>query len=413
MGEQEYISLSGSVGTIIYQNEDNGYTVLRLDLEDGGETTVVGCIPCAVPGERLEVFGNWAKHPQHGEQFKAMWSQRSLPESEDGIYSYLASGAIKGIGPATATLLLTHFGAQTLDVIETAPEKLAALRGFSMKKARQISESFRHQVGLRRLMEFLAAHELRPLLALRLYQSFGDDAYGLLRDNPYILTHEQVGAGFDEADRLALAIGFSPDSPQRVGAAVIHELSYNANQGHVFIPRDKLTAVTAQLLNVDIQLVAERLDFLIGNGTVIHEPIAGVEACYLSHLYEAETYTAARLLEMCLAELPADVGLDKRLSKLEAESGISYAPLQKKAILSAAMHQVMVLTGGPGTGKTTCVRAILSLFDGMGLTTVLAAPTGRAAKRLEELAGREAKTIHRLLEATGSADGGKNRFQTQ
>lgn len=411
MGEQEYISLSGSVGTIIYQNEDNGYTVLRLEMEDGSETTVVGCIPYAVPGEQLEVFGSWTTHPQHGSQFKASWSHRSLPDNEEGIYSFLASGAIKGIGPATATLLLTHFGAQTLDVIETAPEKLTALRGFSAKKARQISENFRHQVGLRRLMEFLAAHELRPLLALRLYQAHGDDAYDLLRQNPYILTGDLVGAGFDEADRLALAIGFAPDSPERIGAAIIHELAFNANQGHVFIPRDKLIAVTAQLLDAEMQSVTDCLDSLIESGTVIPEAIAGVNACYLSQLYEAETCTAARLLEMSLTPLSPSRGLDKQIAALEKKSGVSYAPLQKHAIITAALHQVMVLTGGPGTGKTTCVRAMLALFDDMGLSTFLAAPTGRAAKRLEELSGREAKTIHRLLEASGTADGAKTVFR--
>ena len=253
MGEQEYLSLAGTVTAIIYQNEENGYTVLRL-LEDGGEeTTVVGCIPGAVPGEQLEVFGEWAKHPQHGAQFKASWSQRSLPETEDGIYSYLSSGAIKGIGPATATMLLTQFGARTLDVIENEPERLTALRGFSRKKAMQISENFRKQVGMRRLMEYLAAQELRPILALRLYRAYGENAYALVRENPYVLTGEKVGAGFDEADRLALAGGFAPDSPARIGAAIVHELSFNANQGHVFIPRDKLIAVTAKLLDIDAE----------------------------------------------------------------------------------------------------------------------------------------------------------------
>ena len=411
MGEQEYVSLSGSVGTVIYQNEDNGYTVLRLDLEDGGETVVVGCIPSAVPGERLEVFGEWARHPQHGEQFRAVWSQRSLPETEDGIYSYLASGAIKGIGPATATLLLTKFGAETLDVIETQPERLAELRGISRKKAVQLSESFRKQLSLRRLMEFLSAHELRPLLALRLYQLYGDDAYSLVRENPYILSGEQVGAGFDEADRLALAIGFEPDSPQRIGAAILHELSFNAAQGHVFIPRDKLIAVTAQLLDADGGTVSAQLDALLENTSVVSEPIAGVEACYLRQLHEAEADTAERLVLMSRTHYADDKRADAVIAQIEREGALRFAPMQKAAIRAAACNQVMVLTGGPGTGKTTCVRAILRLFDDMELTTVLAAPTGRAAKRLEELSGQEAKTVHRLLEAAGSPDGTRTVFR--
>ena len=411
MGEQEYLSLAGTVTAIIYQNEENGYTVLRLLEEGGEETTVVGCIPGAVPGEQLEVFGEWAKHPQHGAQFKASWSQRSLPETEDGIYSYLSSGAIKGIGPATATMLLTQFGARTLDVIENEPERLTALRGFSRKKAMQISENFRKQVGMRRLMEYLAAQELRPILALRLYRAYGENAYALVRENPYVLTGEKVGAGFDEADRLALAGGFAPDSPARIGAAIVHELSFNANQGHVFIPRDKLIAVTAKLLDIDAEPVSARLDALIEENIVIADHVANVDACYLYSLFEAECYAAARLRKMTETRYATDGREERAIEALERDAGIVYAPLQRKAILSAERNQIMVLTGGPGTGKTTCVRAILSLFDAKGFQTVLAAPTGRAAKRLEELAGREAKTIHRLLEATGADDGSKAVFR--
>ena len=411
MGEQEYLSLAGTVSAIIYQNEENGYTVLRLDVDEDEETTVVGCIPGAVPGERLEVFGEWARHPQHGTQFKASWSQRSLPETEEGIFSYLSSGAIKGIGPATATLLLTKFGARTLDVIENEPEKLASLRGFSRKKAMAISESFRKQVGMRRLMEYLAAQELRPILALRLYRAYGEAAYSLVRENPYILASEKVGGGFDEADRLALSSGFETDSPARIGAAIVHELSFNANQGHVFIPRDKLISVTAQLLGIDAEPVSAGLETLIGENTVILDRIANVDAVYLFAAFEAECYAAARIRKMAETRYRADGGEDRFIEELEHEAGIVYAPLQRKAILAAEQNQIMVLTGGPGTGKTTCVRAILSLFDAKGFHTVLAAPTGRAAKRLEELSGREAKTIHRLLEATGADDGAKAVFR--
>lgn len=401
MGEREYISLSGTVDTLVYQNEDNGYTVLRMESEDGELVTVVGCIPSVMPGEELEAFGGWETHPQHGRQFRARWSQRSLPDTEEGIYRFLASGAIKGIGPATATLLLTHFGSATLDVIESAPERLAELRGFSRKKAMQVSESFRKQVSLRRLMEFLSAHELRPQLALRLYQLYGDSAYALVQENPYILSSEAVGEGFDEADRLALSMGFSADSPQRLAAAVLHELAYNSTRGHVFIPRDKLIPVTAQLLDTDDAPIAAQLDKLIELGAVVSEQIAGVDACYLQTMYEAERYTAARLLEMNSAILPEIKGLDRLISQIEAEDALVFAPQQLDAIRAAARQQVMLITGGPGTGKTTCVRAIVRLLNTLNLKVALAAPTGRAAKRLETLSGQEAKTIHRLLEATG------------
>ena len=411
MGEQEYLNLCGTVAAVIYQNEENGYTVLRLHTDADEDVTVVGCIPGAVPGEQLEVFGEWGKHPQHGEQFKASWSQRSLPETEEAVFSYLCSGAIRGIGPATATMLLTKFGARTLDVIENEPEKLTELRGFSRKKAMQVSENFRKQVGMRRLMEYLAAQDLRPVLALRLYRAYGEAAYGLVRENPYILTSENVGAGFDEADRLALSSGFQPDSPARIGAALVHELSYNSAQGHVFIPRDKLIAVTARLLEIEEAPVSEQLDALLEQNTLVSEHIANVDACYLYSLFEAECYAANRIRKMAETHYAADARLERQIEALERDAGIVYAPLQRKAILAAAKNQILVLTGGPGTGKTTCVRAILSLFDAEGFDTVLAAPTGRAAKRMEELAGREAKTIHRLLEATGSDDGSKTVFR--
>ena len=411
MGEQEYLSLAGTVTSIIYQNEENGYTVLRMRTDEEEETTVVGCIPGAVPGEQLEVFGEWARHPQHGAQFKATWSQRSLPETEDGIYSYLASGAIKGIGPATATQLLMKFGAQTLDIIENEPERLTVLRGFSRKKAMRVSESFRNQVGMRRLMEYLSAQSLRPILALRLYRAYGEEAYSLVRENPYILTDEKVGAGFDEADRLALSNGYEPDSPARIGAAIVHELSFNATQGHVFIPRDKLIAVTAQLLSIEAEPVSNRLDGLISDNTIVAERIANVDACYLYSLYEAECYAAARIGKMAQTHYKSEENDHHVIESLERDAGIVYAPMQRKAIMSADNNQIMVLTGGPGTGKTTCVRAILSLYDAKGFRTMLAAPTGRAAKRLEELSGREAKTIHRLLEATGADSGSRPAFR--
>ncbi|MBR4057550.1 MAG: AAA family ATPase [Oscillospiraceae bacterium] len=411
MGEREYISLSGTVDTLVYQNEDNGYTVLRMESEDGELVTVVGCIPSVMPGEELEAFGDWETHPQHGRQFRARWSQRSLPDTEEGIYRFLASGAIKGIGPATATLLLTRFGAATLDVIESAPERLAELRGFSRKKAMQVSEDFRKQVSLRRLMEFLSAHELRPQLALRLYQLYGGSAYSLVQENPYILSTEAVGEGFDEADRLALSMGFSPDSPQRLAAAVLHELAYNSTRGHVFIPRDKLIAVTAQLLGADEAPIAAQLDKLIERAAVVSEQIAGVEACYLQTMYEAESYTAARLLEMNEGIMPEEKGLDRLIEQIEAEDALIFAPQQLDAIYAAARHKIMLITGGPGTGKTTCVRAIVRLLHALNLKVALAAPTGRAAKRLETLSGQEAKTIHRLLEATGLDESDTVRFR--
>ena len=394
-----YIEISGTVRAVIFRNEENGYTVLRMETEDGEELTVVGCIPFAAPGELIIAGGTHTRHPQHGEQFSAEWARRELPYEEEGIYEYLASGVVKGIGPATATLLVSAFGGDTLDIIESEPEKLTMIKGISLSKAQQISNGFNKQMGMRRLMEFLVREGIHPRVATRLYACYGDAALEALRHDPYILTAERIGVNFSDADRLALGMGFEEDSTQRVSAAVIFELEYNSGNGHVFIPRDKLIMITGQLIGADQQLVEQCLDDLINQGEVVCSAVAGLDACYLKRLWTAEHDVAERLLMMSQIRHEARVDLEKLIKRIEQEQGINYAPQQKKTLEIAAKSHIMVLTGGPGTGKTTTVRAIIALFDLMGLSTFLAAPTGRAAKRITELAGREASTVHRLLEA--------------
>ena len=397
--DDNQIQLSGVIRAVIYASEENDYTVLRLETQDGEQVTVVGCLPFAAPGEALTVRGAWTRHQTHGEQFRAVWAQRTMPSSADAIYEYLAGGTVKGIGPATAMLIVSRFGDAALDVLEREPEKLAGIRGISLKKAEEMSAQFRRQMGLRRLIEFLCAHELRPQLAMRLYRFYGDRAMDMLRDNPYLLAHDHIGGTFSEADTLALELGFEGDSPQRVMAAVSFELSHNAGNGHTFIPRDKLVAATAQLIGVDVDSAEEGLDTLLETGDVICEPIAGREGCYLARLYQAETETARRIRQMAAQTLSDEVDIAALIAEVERQTGLTYAPLQRRTLEIAATRQIMVITGGPGTGKTTCVRAILALLDRLGLETVLTAPTGRAAKRMAELSGREAQTIHRLLEA--------------
>lgn len=398
------IQIAGTVKAVIYQNDENGYTVLRLESQDGQQLNAVGCLPFAAPGEQLILTGEWARHPTHGEQFKVKWAERVLPRSVSAIYEYLASRVVRGIGPATASLIVTTFGEKSLDIIENHPEKLAEIKGISLKKAREMSESLRRQTGLRRLMEFLNSHELRPQLAMKLYRYYGDGSLEILQANPYILSTEYIGADFNEADALALALGFDGDSAERVSAAVIYEMRYNANNGHCFIPRNKLITATAQLIEVSEDIVEEGLDILIDSGEVISEPLAGLDACYLQQLYEAETFTAERICAMAKTVYDEEIDLVAITDEIERQYGIKYAPAQKATLEIAARRQIMVLTGGPGTGKTTTVRAILALFDHMGLQTQLAAPTGRAAKRMSELTGREASTVHRLLEAGYSAE---------
>ena len=393
------IELCGTVAAVIYQNEENGYAVLKLDVDDGSQTMVVGCIPYAVPGESMIVTGSWMTHPAHGQQFKAEFAERTMPETADAIYAYLAGRAVRGIGPATASLMVSRFGADTLNVLEYEPEKLCTIKGISLSKAKAMSANFRRQAGMRRLIEFLASANIRPVIALRMYQYYGDDALQLVQDNPYILVSDAIGATFQEADALALGHGFDDQSAERVAAATLYELAYNAVRGHCFISYRNLLAATSQLSGVPDELVAESVDTLVQSGELVRERVAGCDGCYLARLHEAETYTAERLLAMTQTEYRRMPDTEQIAARIEAQLGLTFADQQKETLCLACQHQVIAITGGPGTGKTTSIRAILALFDVLKLDTQLAAPTGRAAKRMSELTGRSAQTIHRLLEA--------------
>ena len=403
--ENELLELSGTVNSVIYKNEENGYTVLRLRDGNGESVTVVGCFPYAAPGESMIISGVWMNHSVHGRQFKAEFAQRLLPTSAPAIYDYLAGGAVKGIGPATAALIVDRFGDKTLDVLESSPEKLAELRGISLSKAKQMSKDFRHQAGVRRIMEFVCSFGLRPILAMRMYKFYGDDALELLRENPYILATNHIGGRFSEADALALEMGLDGSSRNRINAACLFELKHNLNNGHCFIPREKLAAVTAELINVETGEAEASIDELIETGQIIYEEIAGCKACYLPEIYEAETDAAEQLAKMCRRKFSEDVDIPKLIARLERQQGIEYAPLQRQTLHLALENQLVVITGGPGTGKTTSIRAILAMFDAIGIKTLLTAPTGRAAKRMTELSGQEAVTVHRLLGAKFAEDG--------
>ena len=395
---REYNQIEGSVSAVLFRNEENGYTVLRLHCGERGDVTAVGCMPGVNPGETLELEGSWGRHPSYGEQFKAEVVTRRMPVGEKAIFEYLASGAVKGIRMGTARQIVDLFGEQALEVIEHEPEKLTAIRGISPKRAAQMSEDFRRQMGLRRLAEFLSDHRLPLTAAVPLHRRFGDFAVEMIQDNPYVLADRELDIPFHAVDALAISLGVMGDDPQRVEAALQFELDHNSDNGHVFLPREKLLAATAALIGVEGDCLGQGLDSLLERGEVIEEHIAGVNACYPAGLYFAESYVAMRLSEMCREELTPPEGLDRLIDAIEEEQGIAYASRQRLAVETAAGRQVMLLTGGPGTGKTTSLRGVLALFDALGLETALAAPTGRAAKRLGEACGREAATIHRLLE---------------
>ena len=409
----ERSSVEGTVVQLVFQNEENGYTVLRLADDQGELLTVVGCIPCAAPGERLSAVGVWGNHPQHGPQFTAEEVERLLPEEEDEIESFLASGTIRGIGPATAEKLVRRFGRETLTVLAEEPEKLAQIQGITAKKAKEIAENFRARMGVRQLMEFLSRYSLPLSLSMRLYARYGAEALDRVRTDPYLLSGELCGVEFPLADEIALSLGFPGDGDRRVEAAVLFELRHNEGNGHVFLPREKLIAASSQLLESGPEAAERALDALIDRREVVQQRLANVDACYLARLYEAEMETAARLRLLLAAAPDRGRSVQEILAEVQRQQGITYAPLQAEAVRLAAREGVLLLTGGPGTGKTTAVRGILAVFDRMGLDTALLAPTGRAAKRMGELCGREAQTVHRAIgmswnESTGAVTYAKN-----
>lgn len=401
----EQTEINGIISSVIYLNDENGYAVVRMETDSGEMVTAVGCLPYIAPGEMISAEGSWVTHAQHGKQFKIEQSNRLLPTSADGIYEYLAGSTVKGIGPATAALIVDRFKEKSLDILEMHPEKLAEIKGISLTKAKDLSASFKKQAGVRRLTEFLCAYGIKPLVALKLYRAYGSAALETVNENPYIISASHIGASFAEADNLALELGIDGDSINRISAAVLFELQHNSGNGHCFIPRDKLIAATSQLISVPADLVSDAIDSLSENGGLVCDKVANLNVCYLTELYEAETYTAERLKSMVGLKTKSSANIERLITKLESLYDISYAPLQKQSIELALNNRILVITGGPGTGKTTILKGILSLYDELELETLLAAPTGRAAKRMSELTGREASTIHRLLGAKMAEDG--------
>ena len=406
-------TIAGTISHVVFHNEENGYTVLRLVTSDGEAVTVVGTIPCAAPGEDLVVTGRWVSHPVHGDQVEARQVERHMPTTENEILCYLASGIIKGVGPATADRMVQRFGESTLRVLEEEPELLTKIKGITPRRAKEIGESYRYQTGMRRLLEFLSLNDLPLSLALRLYRRYGGEALEAVRENPYLLVDELYGVDFAVMDEIALSMGMAGDSRRRIEASVLFELTYNLGNGHVFLPRDKLIAAASQLIDCPPETVEVSLDDLIGRGAVRCQRVARVEACYLRRLYEAETGVTEKLGRMlaCQADRPDYVRVDAILEQIEAGQGITYAPAQRRAVELAARQGVVLLTGGPGTGKTTSVRGIVAMLDRIGCKILLMAPTGRAAKRLGELCAREAQTIHRALGMTWREETGEVTFQ--
>lgn len=388
-------SVTGTVDSVVYSKDATGYAVLRVTDADGALITIVGCIPQPVPGESIKAEGKWIVHSSFGKQFEVSGFERTLPASSNALLTYLKSGTLPGVGNVTAKLLLDKFGTDVLEIIETTPEKLTAVKGISRKRALDIGRAFCEQNIVRRLIEFLAAHRLPPNHALQLFKRYGSDAMARLKENPYILVSFDLT--FDMADTLAQNLGIAPDSFIRQKAGVLYELHYNLDQGHCYIPHDKLCLVTCSLLGLEDVNIEPAIDALIDEGSVTREQIGGKDACYLTEIYNAECFIALRALELSSNAPETPKKLLAQIESVEQVLGLTLERQQRQAVSVAAKSNLFVLTGGPGTGKTTTVRAIVELFERMDLKAGLAAPTGRAAKRMSDVSGRDAATIHRFL----------------
>ncbi len=398
MSEQELWELSGSVENIIYHNEKNQYSV--IELESGDElVTAVGIFPYVGEGEEVRLFGVWTNHPTFGRQFKASAFEKTAPKTTAAILRYLSGGAVKGIGPATARRIVEAFGENTLSVIENEPRRLSQIRGISYAKALDISEEVKRVYGIRELMLFLGEYGIKPDQTVRVWKAFGSNAKELINDDPYILCDESIGVEFAAADSIALKLEKAPDSDIRVKAGILYVLKHNlVSGGHTCLPVEKLIPVAAHMLGVSELTVNDCIDKLAESFDLVRDEIDGKKFAFLPNVYHAERFSAERLALMLHYPPQVIDGVDEDIERIEREDGIDYAEKQKDAIRAALQKGLLILTGGPGTGKTTTLNAIIRLLEEKGEKVLLAAPTGRAAKRMSEVTGEEAKTIHRLLQ---------------
>lgn len=413
--------LEGVLERITYANEDTGYTVARVDAGRGGGDllTVVGALLGAQPGESLRMHGRWSSHPQYGKQFSVENYTTVLPATVQGIRRYLGSGLIKGIGPVIAERIVDHFGVDTLDVIEERPERLIEVQGLGPKRTKMIGAAWEEQKAIKEVMVFLQGVGVSTSLAVRVYKKYGDASVSVVKNEPYRLASDVWGIGFLTADKIAQAVGIPHDSPQRVKAGLQYALSQSADNGHCYLPEEKLIADSVKLLQVDTGLVIECLAELVGEEGVVREPVPDeqgqpVSAIYLVPFHRAEISLAHQLLRLLRADtdrMPGfgDVDWDKALAWLGRQTGADLAPGQEAAVRLALTQKAAVLTGGPGCGKSFTVKSIVTLARAKKAKVILAAPTGRAAKRLAELTGCEASTVHRLLELRPGGDAAYDR----
>ena len=396
----------GVVADIVFQSDDGMYSVLRVENKALGKFTAVYRGPAPYLGEQVSLTGDWVEHARFGQQFNAASLQVMQPTSAAGMERFLASGALPGVGPVMAARIVEMFGTETLAVLEQYPERLAKVKGISAKKAVAISEAYQALSGLRELMLFLESNGVSSGYAAKLQAVYGDTAITRLKENPYCLARDVDGIGFKTADRIALAMGMEHDCSERLEAGISYALVSAAGAGHTCVPEELLVRETARVLLVDREAVQEIFNQLIQKDRLRVEEVGGVRFIYPEYLYRAEVQTARRLLYLRDQAKPITrVNADAVIAAWEREAGIRLAEAQRQAIYTSLEHGVFVLTGGPGTGKTTVVKGILNVLEKAGCRILLAAPTGRAARRLADSAGHPALTVHRLLEYQPSGDG--------
>ena len=394
--------VTGYIDHIIFRNEDNGYTVMVLKgVKDEDELTCVGTFPVITQGASIEAEGSFIQHPVYGKQFQAVRLTEKMPEDAMAMERYLGSGAIKGIGAALAGRIVRHFGSDTLRIVEEEPERLAEIKGISEKKAHEIAIQIAEKSEMRKVMMFLQKYGISLNLGAKIYQKYGDSVYSVLQENPYRLADDISGVGFKIADEIAYRIGIHTDSDYRIKSGLSYTLLQAGGEGHVYLPKEELFKRAEQLLGVDASYMEKHLVDLSMERKIIQKEEKGQVLVYPAQYYYLELNTARMLRELDIDCPEDEERVERRISQIQKETGTVLDEMQEKAVKEAAGHGLLVLTGGAGTGKTTTINAIIRFFESEGAELRLAAPTGRAAKRMTEATGYEAQTIHRMLELTG------------
>lgn len=399
-GEYSKEILEGIVEEVVYYNHENCYAVCYVQTESE-YIAVVGYMPCISEGERIKVTGSRYCHAEYGQQFKAEYFEKSMPKQKDDILKYLASGIIKGVRQTTAEKIVDKFGEKALDVIATSPEKLAQISGISEKRAIEIGKSYAEQLGVRDIVMFLQRYGVSPNYAVKVYRHFKGASVEVVKSNPYILAREVYGIGFKTADRIAMNMGFANNSPLRIEAAAGYMLWEGALCGHTFLPRKQLIDSVCRLIQVDRVECDTVITSMLMSDKLMHEMLPDdMQAIFQPALHFAETQSAIRLRNIAAQSFEAEYNIvEDVIKRIEKDNNVTLADKQKEAVYASVKYGATIITGGPGTGKTTIIKAIIRVMENLGKEIALAAPTGRAAKRLEEMCGREAKTLHRLLES--------------